>query len=300
MKTRLKQIKAALDCSATRRTVSDLVKSGTRSVRVISETQVVRLIEVVVEDTLRESGLVKPSERDRVVALAKARFDNLMRQQAEAEQRLQHQEQELAELRRRVGELDRERQQALAAARELEQQRDAALARAAASPAPAVAIDRTPEELARLAGELAQMQQWLARIEQVGSGAARDLDSRLEQSMQRLIERFGRTVTGATVRPIEKRVEATDALIGKVLAKETGLKSNIRELDAAQRRSGRSIERSIERLRHTQKGAGSNGARGATGTHERRRGARDRRQSPSATRADGTERRKGPKDRRAR
>jgi chromosome segregation ATPase len=306
MKVPLKQIKAALDSSTTRRTVSDLVKSGTRTVRVISEAQVVRLIEVVVEDTLRESGGIDPADRDRVVAQAKSRFDELMRHQAEAEAERQRQAETILALQQCVAGLGREKEQLLATQRQLEQQRDAALLRGATPverPAAADVVDRTHEGLARLSGELAQVQQWLARLEVVCSSSARDLDSRLEQSMQRLIDRFGREVASATARPVENRVEATDALLGKLLDDGSGLESNIQEIVVVERKSGHSIERSLERLRHTRKGsaaAAHNGSKGTTATRERRRGPPERRTGPQTARAEGTERRKGPKERRTR
>jgi len=303
MKVPLKQIKAALESSTTRRTVSDLVKSGARSVRVISEAQVVKLIEVVVEDTLRESGHIDPAERDRVVAQAKSRFDELMQQQADAEAERKRQEDSIFTLQARVAGLHRENDQLLATQRLLEQQRDAALQRPAPAERPAAVADRTHEELGRLAGEVSQVQHWLARLEAVCSGSARDLDSRLEQSMQRLIDRFGREVTRATASPVENRVEATDALLGKMLDDVSGQDSNIQDVVVLERTSGHSIERSLERLRHTRKGAAAtapNGTKGSTTTRERRGGQPERRTGPQTPRAAGSERRKGPNERRAR
>jgi hypothetical protein len=228
-----------------------------------------------------------------------------MQRQAEADAERKRQEESIFALQARVASLHRENDQLHAAQRQLEQQRDAALLRAApdASPDAGEVADRTHEELARLAGELVQVQQWLARLETVCTGSARDLDSRLEQSMQRLIDRFTRAVVAATSPPIENRVEATDALLGKMLDDEPEKNSNIQDVVVIESRSGHSIERSLERLRKTRKSPGAaapNGSKDGSALPQRRRGPSERRTGPSTPREAGSERRNGPDERRTR
>jgi hypothetical protein len=364
MKLSLKHIKTALDVSTQKKAVSELVKSGTRSVRVISEAQVIRLIEVIVEDALAEAGHIDPEERDKVVAAAKERFDEMMAQQAETEARNKRQEETILDLQQRITQLVNEKGQLISAQRELEQQLDSAMRRAAiAGGHPAATqvtvqapVDtRTPEELKRLAEKMGQLQQLVtrleskpaagatdldARLEQLmarleakdgadaaamdarmekamqalaarleatqapGAASSPDLDARLEKSMQRLIDRFGRTVAHAagTAQPIEaKRVEATDALIGKMLADDVTMASNIGELDVVERKAEGNVDKALEALRRTQKArraAASNGAKEQTATWDRRKAEQDRRQDPPAETKPGDERREGPQDRR--
>ena len=361
MKLSLRNIKTALDVSTQKRAVSDLVKSGTRSVRVISEAQVIRLIEVIVEDALANSGHVPPEERDKVVAAAKERYDAVMAQQAESEARNKRQEETILSLQQRITQLVNEKMQLAAAQRELETQLDAAMRRAsiaverpitvAAAPAP---VDtRTPEELQRLADKMGHLQQLVARLESSRGGAeipdldarlqqlmarieeqkeqkgaeaaevearlaksmealaarldakaapganAADLDTRLEKSMQRLIDRFGRTVAGATAQPIEsKRVEATEALIGKLLADDVTMASNIGDLEVVERKAEGDVDKALERLRKTQKSPSPNGNKGQTATWDRRHGQSERRQDGSEGRPEDADRREGPEDRR--
>jgi chromosome segregation ATPase len=358
MKLSLKHIKTALDVSTQKKAVSELVKSGTRSVRVISEAQVIRLIEVIVEDALAEAGHIDPEERDKVVAAAKERFDEMMAQQAETEARNKRQEETILSLQQRITQLVNEKTQLAMAQRELETQLDAAMRRASiAGEHPAstqvtvqAPVDtRTPEELKRLAEKMAQLQQLVtrlevkgpdssnldARLEQLmarieakggadaaaldarmekavaalaarletkgGAEAPPDLDARMEKSMQRLIDRFGRTVAHATAKPVEaKRVEATDALIGKMLADDVTMASNIGELDVQERKAEGNVDKALEALRRTQKArraAASNGAKD-TATWDRRKAEQDRRQDPPAETKPGDERREGPEDRR--
>jgi len=363
MKLSLKHIKTALDVSTQKKAVSELVKSGTRSVRVISEAQVIRLIEVIVEDALAEAGHIDPEERDKVVAAAKERFDEMMAQQAETEARNKRQEETILSLQQRITQLVNEKTQLAMAQRELETQLDAAMRRASiAGEHPAATqvtvqapVDtRTPEELKRLAEKMSQLQQLVtrleskpaagatdldARLEQLmarieakdgadaaamdarmekamqalasrleatkapGAASSPDLDARLEKSMQRLIDRFGRTVAHAagTAQPIEsKRVEATDALIGKMLADDITMASNIGELEVVERKAEGNVDKALEALRRTQKArraAASNGAK-ETATWDRRKAEDDRRQDPPAETKPGDERREGPQDRR--
>ena len=400
MKLSLRHIKTALDVSTQKRAVSDLVKSGTRSVRVISEAQVIRLIEVCVEDALAHSGHVSPEERDKVVAAAKEHYDEVMQQQAETEARNKRQEETILSLQQRITQLVNEKTQLSMAQRELETQLDAAMRRAAiavehppvagaraapapavdtrtpdelnrlaekmgqlqqlvsrletpaAAPAPAPAVDnRTPEELNRLAEQMGQLQQVVSRLETkrgpdvadldsklqqlmarieakggteaaelearleksmqalvermqaksggAGAGGSADLDTRLEKSMQRLIDRFGRTVAGATAKPIESRqVEATEALIGKMLADDVTMASNIGDLVVEERKAEGDVNKSLERLRKTQKAPAPNGAKGQTSTWDRRHGPDDRRDDSSPGRPEDADRRGGQDDRR--
>ena len=366
MKLSLKHIKTALDVSTQKKAVSELVKSGTRSVRVISEAQVIRLIEVIVEDALADAGHVDPEERDKVVAAAKERFDEMMAQQAETEARNKRQEETILDLQQRITQLVNEKVQLTTHQRELETQLDAAMRRASiagGSPAAgpthvtvqAPVDNRTPEELNRLAEKMAQLQQLVtrletktkssdateldARLEQMmarleahdgaaaaaldarmekalsalaarletketkgGAESPADFDARMEKSMQRLIDRFGRTVTQATAKPVEaKRVEATDALIGKMLADDVSMASNIGELDVQERKAEGNVDKALEALRRTQKArrsAANNGAKDQTATWDRRKAEQDRRQDPPAETKPDDERREGPEDRR--
>lgn len=351
MKWPLNQIKSALDASAQRRDVLDLVQSGTRSVRVISEEKVVHLIEAVVHDALGESRSVDPAERDRLVAQAKSEFARLARAQAETDMKSHRQQETILSFQRRVEDLEREKQRLIEVQRALETQRDeavmraegqsmraiqaerqleqaarqvqngsngshgsngsaaptqtsqngqasqaaqsdqAALAAAAAQAAQAAqteryellarieraeraaeaaqaalaahraptaeVIDRTPEGLATLHDDLRQMQTLLARLETNGGGAARDLESRFETAMQVLLDKVGRKLATANARPVETRVEATDALLGKVLEDGSGMESNLHDLDVSERRSDQSIQRSLERLRKARKASPS-------------------------------------------
>jgi len=307
MKLSIKNLKAALDFSTERRTVEDLKRSGTRSVRVISESQVIRLIEVIVEDTLLESGHVDPAERDRVVAAAKQRFDDVMQKQADVEARNKCQEETILSLQQRITQLVNEKQQMSVAQRQLEQQLETAARRATLAggqPATVEVVERNPEELARLAEGMAQLQQWLARIEAKSGSSAADVDARLEQSMQKLIDRFGRTVDRATARPTEKRVEATDALLGKMLEGDLSMESNIGDLDVQERRTEGDIQRSLDRLRRAHKGTAkakpaAKDSKDQTATDDRRAGPPDRRTDPPSAEDAANERRQGPEDRRS-
>ena len=122
-------------------------------------------------------------------------------------------------------------------------------------PAPEI-VDRTPEGLADLHDELRQVKALVARLE-AGGGAARDLESRFEAAMQMVLDKVGRKLAAANSRPVDDRVEATDALIGKVL-EGAGMESNLRDLEVSERKSDQSIQRSLDRLRNARK-AGPSG-----------------------------------------
>jgi hypothetical protein len=436
----LNQIKAALDSSSERRDVRDLVQSGARSVRVISEEKVVQLIEAVVHDALGESRAVDPAERDRLVAQAKAEFGRIASAQADSDSRIRRQEETILSFERRVEELVREKQRLIEAQAALEAERhesgkrahdllmramkiaeaaqraqavpdadtaeaeeavrvaqaaqaaqverdglhariaraeraaaeahaaqasevaraaqaarverDELLARIASAesaaekthaakaaetaraaqaaqaaqverdellarishaesvaektqaaeaveaaqavaaqaaqaaqaerdellariaraeriadearaalasqraPAPEV-VDRTPQGLATLHDELRQMRALLAHLETSGGGTARDLESRFESAMAVLLDKVGRKLAAATAFPVDRRVEATDALLGKMLDDGSDMQSNLRDIEVTERKSDQSIQRSLDRLRKARKGSPS-------------------------------------------
>ena len=89
MKWPIAQIKAALDERVQRRSVKDLLRSGRRSVRVISEETVLQIIQAVVDDAIANAaGTLDEAERERIAGQAKEQFDKLMHQYRRADKRV--------------------------------------------------------------------------------------------------------------------------------------------------------------------------------------------------------------------
>jgi chromosome segregation ATPase len=110
MKWALDQIKSALRDKAQRRSVKDLVQSGARSVRVISEENIYKLIQAVVSDTLAgQSEGMGAADRDRIVAQAKERLDQVLKQNTSSEHRSRRQQETILTYQRQVERLERER-----------------------------------------------------------------------------------------------------------------------------------------------------------------------------------------------
>jgi hypothetical protein len=110
MKWALDQIKSALRDKAQRRSVKDLVQSGARSVRVISEENIYKLIQAVVNDTLAgQSEGLGAADRDRIVAQAKERLDQVLKQNTTSEHRSRRQQETILTYQRQVERLERER-----------------------------------------------------------------------------------------------------------------------------------------------------------------------------------------------
>ncbi|MHC5211880.1 MAG: hypothetical protein ACYTG2_14260 [Planctomycetota bacterium] len=110
MKWALDQIKSALREKAQRRSVKDLVQSGARSVRVISEEKIYQLIQAVVTDTLGSKADGMPDdERERIVVQAKERLNQVLKQNTTAEHRSRRQQETILTYQRQVERLERER-----------------------------------------------------------------------------------------------------------------------------------------------------------------------------------------------
>jgi chromosome segregation ATPase len=361
MKWALDQIKTALRDKAQRRSVKELVQSGTRSVRVISEEKIYQLIQAVVTDTLGDQAQgMDDEDRSRIVEQAKERLDRVLKDNTAAESRGRRQQETIHSYQRQVERLESERVALLEQAqdlnerasqleqeganastareeleqvrRELEQmrsERDAA--RAASQETERRSHDASEEALAAMRSELGELKQALSHLsEQQPQGidqrqldeaisrlahheqdATKLLEERFASSMDRVLDQVGRTLRAATAKPIDRPVEATEAMLTKVFERESDMESNIGDLGVSERSSQRSINRSLERLRAARGGkagtpagddetpAQSTDANGVAGARKpkRRKGMPERRRS-RGSRSAASERRKGTRDRR--
>jgi chromosome segregation ATPase len=156
MKWALDQIKSALREKAQRRSVKELVQSGARSVRVISEDEIFQLIQAVVTDTLgSQAGMLGAEDRERIVSQAKERLDRVLRQNTLAENRSRRQQETILTYQRQLERLERERVALLEKTRVLHE-REARSREDATDTATALADARAEIEVLRRELEAAQ------------------------------------------------------------------------------------------------------------------------------------------------
>ncbi len=97
----------------------------------------------------------------------------------------------------------------------------------------------------------------VAEMAQRESRTTEALEARFGETLDKTLDKIGKTVRSATAGPVDRPVEATDALIGKVFDDSSDLDSNYGELGTASERSTKGISRSLERLRAMRQGAAS-------------------------------------------
>jgi hypothetical protein len=329
MKWALDQIKSALRDKAQRRSVKDLVQSGARSVRVISEEKIFQLIEAVVSDTLgSEAGNVTGVDRERIVAQAKERLDQVLKQNTAAEHRSRRQQETILTYQRQVERLEQERLALLEKSRILHEREarakqeavDAAAALAAAhEAAERRGTDASEQALTALRAELAdlkaalsglseqqphgldqaQLDAVISRLTSHEADATRSLEERFATSMNQVLEQVGRTLRAATARPIDRPIEATDVMLTKVFEHESDMESNIADLGVSERSSERTIDRSLERLRAARRGGeGAPSGAGASPAKSPRASESSGATAGATAGATKADRRKGPAERR--
>jgi hypothetical protein len=147
--------------------VKELVQSGARSVRVISEDEIFQLIQAVVTDTLgSQADMLGVEDRERIVSQAKERLDRVLRQNTLAENRSRRQQETILTYQRQLERLERERVALLEKTRVLHE-REARSREDATDTATALADARAEIEVLRRELEHAQA----ARDEAVRQGS---------------------------------------------------------------------------------------------------------------------------------
>ena len=97
------------------------------------------------------------------------------------------------------------------------------------------------------------------------SKATEALEERFGATLDKTLDEIGKTVRSATAGPVDRPVEATDALIGKVFDEDGDLESNYGDIAATGTRSTTGIARNLERLRALRQGAGEQKDEAPTG-----------------------------------
>jgi hypothetical protein len=67
--------------------------------------------------------------------------------------------------------------------------------------------------------------------------------------MDQTLDKISRTLNAATARPIDSRIEATEALVARLFDRESEMESNLGALDVSVTTAEDGIAKSLERLR---------------------------------------------------
>jgi chromosome segregation ATPase len=265
-------VASILEANTERVPVEELAARGRSHVRVISGQKTLELIEAVVNRTIARragemAGEIADRDRRRIVEEANEQFQRVSRMQSEAEQLIEQQrgliarkEGEIAELRRRLkaaaGSLKR-RERRLENARTTIMSYDAEIERLAAQ----VRMDadvigdlktalKAASEAGRPAADLGALRDELvALLSERQAASSAQIEARFQSSMDQTLDKISRTLNAATARPIDSRIEATEALVARLFDRESEMESNLGALDVSVTTAEDGIAKSLERLR---------------------------------------------------
>ncbi|MGH7162297.1 MAG: hypothetical protein ACREID_02340 [Planctomycetota bacterium] len=271
-----RRVTDAIESHTQRVPIESLYGKGATHVRVISGTKALELIEAIVDDVItRRAGQLADGERDRVVKEANEQFQRVSRIQAEAEALANQQSALIAGQTARIKELESKLKRAAASL----QSRERRLANAS------LTIESYDREIVRLAAQVqadaalleelrGALQERAAEVRRlrdaegpglevlraelaalrdliVGTRAreAGDLEGRFEASLQRTLDSVSKSLRAATAPPIDRPVEATEALVARVFDRSDEMDSNLSRLDVEVTATREGIAESLARLR---------------------------------------------------
>ena len=262
--------------------LGELAAAGKSHVRVISAEKTLELIEAIVDQTItRRAGEIAEVDRERVVKEANEQFQRVVRIQADAEALVQQQREMIAAQATRVAALEqglrkaasvvKRHEKRLGNARETILSYDQEIERLAGQVRrDAEVIDqlrkgleeRAAEGVAELHSELAEMkallkagaanetvETLLARLSEREAASTEDLEHRFEKGLQKTLDKVSRTLHAATARPLDRPVEATDAMLARIFDRADEMDSNLSRLEVEITTTRAGIEDSLDRLK---------------------------------------------------
>jgi chromosome segregation ATPase len=263
--------------------LGELAAAGKSHVRVISGERALELIEAVVDQAIARRGELADLDRGRIVAEANEQFQRVARIQADAEALVHQQKDLIAGQSARIAELEQRLQKANAllkrGQRRLDNARETILNYD-------VEIDRLAAQVKRDAGIVEELRSGLkertaeaqglqdllrtfsgrgaadgiselratveALVQKLGerdAAAAKQLEHRFEAGLDRTLEKISKTLHAATARPLDRPVEATDAMLARLFDRASDMESNLSRLDVEVSTAQTGIEESLARLK---------------------------------------------------
>ncbi len=252
------EIKQALSARSRTATLDELRSEGRKRVRLIRAEHVAAMISEAVHAAIEQSGLVAPTEVEKLVEKSRQEFRSILREREQElqraqdnEQALEEREQELAALRRQLAELTQSLAQTQQALAEAQAEAAAARAEAPASRAPAAApAGASSELLMSLMQEMANMKASMMHQQAAPQAAAApgvDLSAALEKltgSLTDRLEKLGKKMG------VSAAVESDGPVDFGGLFKDTGkeLESNMQNIEIKQKAGG-GIAANLARLK---------------------------------------------------
>jgi chromosome segregation ATPase len=121
---------------------------------------------------------------------------------------------------------------------------------------------RAAEGVAELRSELAEMKSLLktgaasetvetllSRLSEREAASTKQLEHRFEAGLQKTLDKVSRTLHAATARPVDRPVEATDAMLARIFDRADEMDSNLSRLEVEVTTTRAGIEDSLDRLK---------------------------------------------------
>lgn len=89
----------------------------------------------------------------------------------------------------------------------------------------------------------------LARLGEREAATTQQLERRFEAGLQKTLEKVSRTLHSATARPVDRPVEATDAMLARIFDRADEMDSNLSRLEVEVSTTRAGIEESLDRLK---------------------------------------------------
>lgn len=270
------RVSEVIEAHTERVPIQALFDRGSTHVRVISGQKALELIQAVVDETIaRRASALAGVERDRVIRESNEQFQRVSRIQAEAEALAVQQREHIAGQGERIRELEsrlkraaeslRRREHRLANARQTIESYDAEISRLVGqvkSDAELLgqlraALKERTDEVVRLRdtqgggldGLRAELGALRELLEKGGNGRVSELEERFEASLRRTLDGVSRTIRAATEAPLDRPIEATDALVSRLFDRENEMESNLSRLDVEVSTAQAGIAESLARLK---------------------------------------------------
>ncbi len=102
---------------------------------------------------------------------------------------------------------------------------------------------------ARPGADRATVETLLARLSEREAATTQHLERRFEAGLQKTLEKVSRTLHSATARPLDRPVEATDAMLARIFDRADEMDSNLSRLEVEVSTTRAGIEDSLDRLK---------------------------------------------------
>ncbi len=89
----------------------------------------------------------------------------------------------------------------------------------------------------------------LARLSERDAASTQQLERRFEAGLQKTLDKVSKTLESATARPLDRPVEATDAMLARIFDRADEMDSNLSRLEVEVSTSRAGIEESLDRLK---------------------------------------------------